>query len=131
MADKVKEVIGAEIIPEAVENAKTNAEINGIKNARFICADASAAAEALERENLKPDVVILDPPRKGCSPEMLKTAAEMSPDRIVYVSCDPATLARDCAALLSLGYTPRKATPVDMFPRTGHIECTVKLIRQE
>ena len=122
MADKVKEVIGAEIIPEAVENAKTNAEINGIKNARFICADASAAAEALERENLKPDVVILDPPRKGCSKELIETVVKMNPDRVVYVSCDHATLARDCAVFDSLGYKTVEATPVDLFPRTVHVE---------
>ena len=131
MAKNAKEIIGVEIVPQAIEDAKINAEINGISNARFICSDAAKAAEMLKNDGIRPDVVILDPPRKGCSPEMLKTAAEMSPDRIVYVSCDPATLARDCAALLSLGYAPRKATPVDMFPRTGHIECTVKLIRQE
>lgn len=131
MAKNAKEIIGVEIVPQAIEDAKINAEINGINNARFICSDAAKAAEMLKNDGIRPDVVILDPPRKGCSPEMLKTAAEMSPDRIVYVSCDPATLARDCAALLSLGYAPRKATPVDMFPRTGHIECTMKLIRQE
>ena len=131
MAKNAKEIIGVEIVPQAIEDAKINAKINGISNARFICSDAAKAAEMLKNDGIRPDVVILDPPRKGCSPVMLKTAAEMSPDRIVYVSCDPATLARDCAALLSLGYAPRKATPVDMFPRTGHIECTVKLIRQE
>ena len=130
MAKNAKEIIGVEIVPQAIEDAKINAEINGIRNARFICSDAAKAAETLKNDGIRPDVVILDPPRKGCSPEMLKTAAEMSPDRIVYVSCDPATLARDCAALHALGYTPAKSTPVDMFPRTGHIECAVKLINQ-
>ncbi len=130
MADRVKAVIGAEIIPEAVENAKTNAEINGIKNARFICADAGKAAKMLENENLKPNAVILDPPRKGCSKELIETVAKMNPDRIVYVSCDHATLARDCAAFDSLGYKTVEATPVDLFARTSHVE-TVCLLSQQ
>ncbi len=122
MAKNAKEIIGVEIVPEAIEDAKINAELNGISNARFICGDAAQAAEILKNEGAKPDVIILDPPRKGCSPEMIKTAAEMKPDRIVYVSCDPATLARDCGLFKDLGYTAVKATPVDMFPRTGHVE---------
>ena len=129
MASKAKEIIGVEIVPEAVEDAKVNAEINSITNARFICGDAAKAAEILKNEGVKPDVIILDPPRKGCSPDMLKTAAEMNPDRIVYVSCDPATLARDCGIFAELGYTVTKATPVDMFPRTGHCE-TVAILKK-
>lgn len=116
MASKAKEIIGVEIVPEAVEDAKLNAQINGITNARFICGDAAEAAEILKNEGIKPDVIILDPPRKGCSPEMINTAAQMNPERIVYVSCDPATLARDCGIFANLGYTAAKATPVDMFP---------------
>ena len=131
MASKAKEIIGVEIVPEAVEDAKVNAEINSISNARFICGDAAKAAEILKNEGVRPDVIILDPPRKGCSPDMLKTAAEMNPDRIVYVSCDPATLARDCGIFAELGYIVTKATPVDMFPRTGHCECVVRLCRTE
>ena len=127
MAKNAKEIIGVEIVPEAVEDAKLNAEINGIGNARFICADAAQAAQMLKDEGVKPDVIILDPPRKGCSPDMIKTAAEMNPERIVYVSCDPATLARDCGIFKELGYTAEKATPVDMFPRTGHCECVTLL----
>ncbi len=130
MAKKAKEIIGVEIVPEAIEDAKINAELNGIDNARFICGDAAQAAEMLKNEGIKPDVIILDPPRKGCSPEMLKTAAEMNPERIVYVSCDPATLARDCGIFADLGYTAAKATPVDMFPRTGHVETVVSLVKQ-
>lgn len=125
MAHMAKEIIGVEIVPEAIEDAKVNAELNGITNARFICGDAAEAAEILKNEGIRPEVIILDPPRKGCSPEMLKTAAEMKPDRIVYVSCDPATLARDCGIFAELGYTATKATPVDMFPRTGHVETVV------
>lgn len=131
MAKNAKEIIGVEIVPEAIEDAKINAELNGIKNARFICGDAAQAAEVLKNEGIKPDVIILDPPRKGCSPEMINTAAQMKPERIVYVSCDPATLARDCGIFATLGYTAEKATPVDMFPRTGHIECAVSLTRRK
>ena len=131
MAGKAKKIIGVEIVPEAIEDAKINAELNGIENARFICGDAAEAAKVLENEGIKPDVIILDPPRKGCSPEMLETAARMQPDRIVYVSCDPATLARDCGIFLTLGYTAEKVTPVDMFPRTGHVETVCFLSRRK
>ena len=131
IAHKAKKIIGVEIVPEAIEDAKVNAQINGISNARFICGDAAQAAEILKNEGIRPEVIILDPPRKGCSPEMLKTAAEMKPDRIVYVSCDPATLARDCGIFSELGYTAVRATPVDMFPRTGHVETVVQLSQRK
>ena len=130
MAAKAKEIIGVEIVPQAVEDARTNAQINGIRNARFLCADASEAARVLAGEDTKPDVILLDPPRKGCVPALLHTIAGMAPERIVYVSCDPATLARDCAILNSLGYTVKKAAPVDMFPRTGHVETVVLITRK-
>ncbi len=130
MAHKVNSLIGVEIIPEAVEDARVNAEINKINNARFICGDASAAAEKLKEENIQPQTVILDPPRKGCAPELLETVAEISPRKIVYVSCDPATLARDCARLSNLGYQVQEVTPVDMFPRTAHVE-TVCLLSKK
>ena len=129
MAKNAKTVIGVEIVPEAIEDAKINADLNGINNARFICSDAAKAAEMLRDEGIKPDVIILDPPRKGCSPEMINTAAQMNPDRIVYVSCDPATLARDCGIFADLGYIAENATPVDLFPRTGHCE-TVALLKK-
>lgn len=129
MADKAMNIIGVEIVPEAIENAKENAELNGIKNARFICADAAEAALELEKEGIHPDVIILDPPRKGCSPEMVKSAVRFNPERIVYVSCDPATLARDCALFKELGYIAVKATPVDLFPRTGHCETVALLVK--
>ncbi len=127
MADKVKSVIGVEIIPEAIEDARVNAELNNIKNARFICGDASEAAEKLKNEGITPQVIILDPPRKGCAEELLKTVAQIHPQKIVYVSCDPATLARDCARLLNLGYEVKEVTPVDMFPRTNHVESVALL----
>ena len=127
MAQKVKSLIGVEIIPEAIEDAKTNAELNNIKNARFICGDASLAAEKLKDDGITPQVIILDPPRKGCAEELLKTVAQINPQKIVYVSCDPATLARDCARLLELGYAVNEVTPVDMFPRTSHVESVALL----
>ena len=130
MANSVKELVGVEIIPEAIEDAKVNAQINNINNARFICGDASLAAEELKNEGIKPDTVILDPPRKGCAEELLKTVAEINPQKIVYVSCDPATLARDCARLLDLGYVVEEVTPVDMFPRTHHVESVALLTKK-
>ena len=131
MADKVKNIIGVEIIPEAMEDAKINAEINGITNAEFICGDAPKAAEILRERGIKPDVIIVDPPRKGCAPELLETISQMDPDRLVYISCDPATLARDCAILREKGYEVMKATPVDMFPRTSHCEVVASLSRKK
>ncbi|MBR3553045.1 MAG: 23S rRNA (uracil(1939)-C(5))-methyltransferase RlmD [Clostridia bacterium] len=130
MAAKAKQVIGVEVIPEAIEDAKENAARNGITNARFFCADASGAAAALLQEGLRPDVVVLDPPRKGCSPDVIDAVAQMGPDRVVYVSCDPATLARDCKAFGEKDYHVSDTVAVDMFPRTVHVESVVKLIRQ-
>ena len=130
MASKAGRIIGVEVVPEAIEDAKQNAARNGVHNARFLCADAAAAAKQLKSEGLAPDVVIVDPPRKGCDESVLATIAEMNPCRIVYVSCDPATLARDCKRLAELGYTVRRVTPVDMFPRTSHVESVVRLDRE-
>jgi 23S rRNA (uracil1939-C5)-methyltransferase len=129
MAAKAKEIIGVEMVPRAVVDAKINAQLNNISNARFICGDVNEAAQILAQEVTKPDVVILDPPRKGCAAELLQTIAQMEPGKIVYVSCDPATLARDCAVLVELGYKVNKVAPVDMFPRTGHVESVALLER--
>ena len=135
MAKNILQLIGVEIVPDAVENAKKNAAKNGIDNARFICGDAAVAAAQLEKEGIKPDVIILDPPRKGCDEALIKTVVSMNPKRIVYISCDPATLARDCAVFATLGYTvPEEkgkhlVTPVDMFPRTAHVECALVLTK--
>ena len=131
MARGAKKIIGAEIIPEAVENAKNNAKRNGITNAEFICADAGEAAEKLARDGLLPDVVIVDPPRSGCSEQTLSAIAEMAPERVVMVSCDSATAARDCRRLSELGYKAEKAVAVDMFARTGHVETVVQLVRKK
>ena len=129
MAHKAKKLIGVEIIPKAIEDAKENAMANGIGNARFICGDAAKAAETHRSEGLTPDVIIIDPPRKGCDKSLIKTISDMNPDRVVYVSCDPATLARDLAVFAELGFTAHEVTPVDMFPRTSHVESVVKLSR--
>jgi len=127
MADKVKKLIGVEIVEAAIEDAKINAEVNGIENAEFYCADAAELAEELLKKNIKPDVIIVDPPRKGCSADLLDTIEKLSPKRIVYVSCDPATLARDCKELDERNYKIKKVTAVDMFPRTAHVETVVLL----
>lgn len=129
MADRVKQLIGVEVVAAAVNDANRNAERNGVTNARFICADAGAAAAQLAAEGVRPDVVILDPPRKGCSPDVLDTVATMAPSRVVYVSCDPATLARDLKRFAELGYVTETVTPVDMFPRTAHVESVARLSR--
>ena len=129
MAHEARALIGVEIIPAAVENARQNAAQNSIEHARFICADAAEAAAQLEAEGIAPDVIILDPPRKGCAPELIKTAVRMAPRRIVMVSCDSATAARDVALFNALGYTPQKIQAVDMFPRTAHVECVVLITR--
>ncbi len=127
MAKKAYRVIGVEIVPQAVENAKENAKLNNTKNAEFICSDASKAAEMLENENIKPDVIIIDPPRKGCDSSLIDTMIKMSPEKIVYVSCDSSTLARDCKLLCENGYCVKEVSPVDMFPRAPHTECVCLL----
>ena len=132
MADRVKKLIGVEIIPQAIENAKENAARNGKNNCEFLCADAAQAAALLAKRGERPDVVVLDPPRKGCDPDLIDTVARtMSPQRVVYVSCDPATLARDLKLFCGKGYTLQIATPVDMFPRTAHVETVVLLSREK
>jgi len=130
MAKNVKRVIGVEIIPEAIEDAKINAKINNIQNAEFFCGDASQAAIMLKEKGVKPDCIILDPPRKGCDETLIKTVCEMNPERIVYVSCDPATLARDCAIFKDFGYNTDKLSVFDLFPRTVHVETVVLMKKQ-
>ena len=128
-AKEAKKLIGVEIIPEAIEDAKINAELNGRSNAEFICGDAEKAAEVLKEKNIKTDVIIVDPPRKGLTPKLIETVSDFSPERVVYVSCDPATLARDCAIFRDYGFEIIEATPVDLFPRTAHCE-TVCLLKR-
>lgn len=131
MAKECKTLVGVEIVEDAISDAKENALNNNITNARFICADSSKATEQLEKEGLKPNVIILDPPRKGCDSELIKTIFKMSPKKIVYVSCDPATLARDLQLLEQGGYITKEITPCDMFSRTAHVETVVLMSRKE
>ncbi len=122
LAGRAKRVIGAEIVPEAIDDARSNARANGVTNAEFFCGDASDIAARLEREGVRPDVVVVDPPRRGLEQPVIETIARMSPSRVVYVSCDPATLARDIKRFTGLSYVPQKSEAVDMFPRTEHVE---------
>ena len=127
MAANCRQLIGGEIIPEAVESAKRNAASMGLMNTRFLCGDAAEIAETLIREHIHPSLIILDPPRKGCSPETLNAVKILDPDRIVMVSCDPATASRDCRTLSAAGYQLSRLRPADLFPRTRHVETCVLL----
>ena len=130
MADRCRELIGVEIVPEAIDSAKANAARMGdavAAKSRFFCADAGQAAARLAAEGLRPDVIMLDPPRKGCDETTLSAVVQMSPRRVVYVSCNPSTAARDAAWLEEHGYHAEKVQPVDLFPRTRHCECVIAL----
>ena len=127
LAQRAGQVIGAEIVPEAVQDAQANAARNQVDNARFLCGDAGEAAFQLAAEGVRPQVICVDPPRKGLAPEVPEILASMAPERIVYVSCDPATLARDVKRFGELGYPAVKARAVDLFPRTAHVETVVLL----
>ncbi len=127
MAGAAGKVIGVEVIPQAVEDARDNARRNGIENAEFFCGDAGAAALELEKNGIRADVAVVDPPRKGLNADTIEALARMSPRRIVYVSCDPATLARDVALLKERGYALQNALAADLFPRCAHVESIVCL----
>ena len=130
MASRCRALVGVEIVPEAIESAKANAARMGPAieaRSRFFCADAGEAAGRLAAEGLAPDIIVVDPPRKGCDQATLDAILRMAPRRLVYVSCNPATAARDAAILSKHGYRPDKVQPVDMFPRTGHVECVLLL----
>ena len=132
--DHCRELVGVEIVPEAIESAKANAARMGdavAAKSRFFCADAGQAATRLAAEGLHPDVVMLDPPRKGCDEATLSAVVRMAPRRVVYVSCNPATAARDAAWLEQNGYHAEKVQPVDLFPRTKHCECVIALSKGE
>jgi 23S rRNA (uracil1939-C5)-methyltransferase len=126
LARGAKKVLGVECVPQAIHDARENAALNGIANIEFVCAEA----EEWIRDCQEVDAVILNPPRKGCHPSLIHELGNRKPDRVVYVSCDPATLARDLALLRELGYRIDKAQPFDMFPQTAHVETVVKLSRQ-
>lgn len=129
MASQCANLIGVEVIPEAVESAKNNAARMGYPNARFLCADAGKAAAQLASEGLRPDVIVIDPPRKGCDTPTLEAILTMAPRRIVMVSCNPATAARDAKFLAEHGYALQKIQPADFFPRTKHVECVCLFIK--
>lgn len=122
LARRARHVIGGEIVPEAIRDAEDSARRNGVENVEFLCGDASRLAAELRQRGLRPDVICVDPPRKGLAPDVVEAAASMEPERIVYVSCDPATLARDVARFAPLGYRPVRACAVDLFPGTAHVE---------
>lgn len=126
-ADRCKQVLGVEVNRDAVQDAIGNARHNGVRNARFVAADATAWMLDAAQQGLKADVVFMDPPREGSTPQFLQSLARLSPRRVVYVSCNPETLARDLAQLTALGYRVQEITPVDMFPHTEHIETVVLL----
>ena len=131
MAAVAGKVIGVEVVAQAVEDARDNAKRNGIENAEFFCGDAGQAALELEKQGVKADVVVVDPPRKGLNADTIEALARFAPRRIVYVSCDPATLARDVALLKERGYTLQSATAADLFPRCAHVETVVLLSREK
>lgn len=137
MAGEVKELYGIEIVDSAVVCARENAAANSIKNAHFYTGDAKNTERLLENaekslgKKIKPDIVLLDPPRAGCDEELVNFVASLSPKRIVYISCNPKTLARDVARFIPLGYNTDEVTPVDMFPCTGHVESVVCLTRSD
>lgn len=122
LARRARHVIGGEIVPEAIRDAEDSARRNGVENVEFLCGDASRLAAELRQRGLRPDVICVDPPRKGLAPDVVEAAASMTPGRIVYVSCDPATLARDVARFAPLGYCPVRACAVDLFHGTAHVE---------
>lgn len=130
-AKNAKRVIGVEIVSQAIENAKYNAAANNISNAEFYASSAEKAVPELLRNKIRPDIVILDPPRKGSDAKTLNAILSAAPKRIVYVSCNPSTLARDARALADGGYNITKACAVDMFPRTSHVECVALIKRKE
>ena len=130
LAQKARKVYGIEIVQPAILDARKNARDNNVKNAEFIVGDATAVMPALYKQGIRPDVVVVDPPRAGCTETVLRTFANMKPQRIVYVSCNPATLARDLAILKELGYLAQEVQPVDLFPQTSHVE-NVCLLRKQ
>ncbi|MBE6940102.1 MAG: 23S rRNA (uracil(1939)-C(5))-methyltransferase RlmD [Ruminococcaceae bacterium] len=130
MAQKARHVIGAEIVPEAIADARENAALNGVENVEFFCGDASRVAAELAGRGLAPDVICVDPPRKGLAPDVIDAVVQMAPRRVVYVSCDPATLGRDVKLFAARGYELTRAAAVDLFPGTRHVESVVCLSRE-
>ena len=129
VAKHVKRVYGVEVIPEAVENSRKNAEINGITNASYVCAPAEEAIQNWLKEGIQADVILVDPPRKGLTESFIKASVSMEPKKITYISCNVATMARDIKLYQELGYELKKVQPVDLFPQTHHVECVALLVK--
>lgn len=129
LSEKAAKVIGVEVVEAAVEDARRNAKINGVTNAEFYVGEAEKVVPELYKRGLRAGVVVLDPPRKGCDESLLQLLTDMQPSRIVYVSCNPSTLARDLKFLAGHGFTVEEAQPVDMFPMTAHVECVVLITK--
>lgn len=130
MARHADKVYGVEIVPEAVEDARRNALINDIRNAEFEVGKAEEVLPAWQKQGIRADVIVVDPPRKGCDEALLETILQMKPKRVVYVSCNPSTLARDLRILEDGGYRTVEVQPVDMFPHTVHVECVILMVRK-
>ncbi len=130
VAKHVKQVYGVEVIPEAVENSRKNAEINGIANASYVCAPAEEAIQNWLKEGIQADVILVDPPRKGLTESFIKASVSMEPKKITYISCNVATMARDIKLYQELGYELKKVQPVDLFPQTHHVECVSLLVKR-
>jgi len=130
LAQQAKKVYGIEVVPEAIDDANVNAELNGITNTEFTVGEAEKVMPEWKEAGLEPDVIIVDPPRKGCDPELLQAMIDMNPRRIVYVSCNPSTLARDLRILEDGGFGTKEIQPVDMFPQTNHIEAVCRVERE-
>ncbi|EIT84103.1 putative RNA methyltransferase [Fictibacillus macauensis ZFHKF-1] len=131
LAQQAKQVYGVEIVPEAIEDARRNAELNNITNAQFAVGASEDILPQWKKQGITPDVIVVDPPRKGCDDALLQTIIEMKPQRVVYVSCNPATLARDLRVLEDGGFKTVEVQPVDMFPQTTHVECVAEIILRE
>jgi len=130
VAKHVKEVYGVEVIPEAVENSRKNAAVNGITNASYVCAPAEEAIQNWLKEGIQADVILVDPPRKGLTESFIKASVSMEPKKITYISCNVATMARDIKLYQELGYELKKVQPVDLFPQTHHVECVSLLVKR-
>ncbi|MCL9661022.1 23S rRNA (uracil(1939)-C(5))-methyltransferase RlmD [Paenibacillus hunanensis] len=131
LAQHAKRVYGVEIVKEAIEDARKNAELNGMTNVEFEVGASEDVIPRWKEQGITPDVIVVDPPRKGCDPRLLETIVQMQPEKVVYVSCNPSTLARDLQVLEEGGYRTVEVQPVDMFPHTVHVECVVKLERED
>ncbi|HJF19131.1 MAG TPA: 23S rRNA (uracil(1939)-C(5))-methyltransferase RlmD [Enterococcus columbae] len=131
VADKVKHVYGMEVVADAVQDAIKNAKLNGLTNTTYVTGNAETVMAQWVKDGIQPTVIFVDPPRKGLTPSFIKASCEMNPEKIVYISCNPATMARDLALFNELGYTAQQVQPVDLFPMTSHVECVVWMTKKD